>query len=262
MNPLTVALLWLARGAAWLGLGVFILVVLALVVLMLALLVPFRFSGRLSGSVPTNGGTAGDLDGGTEAGPDAAVAGWQVHLQWGGPLVQVGAGSGQSGTRLRVLGRRIAQGDRSGRGAGRPQKKSPRKAPGIPLRHWLNRDVFREAALLLKRVWSSLHLRARGDLVLGFEDPSLTGLTAAAMAVVPSVAASDLKVRLDFTRPILEGWGEVEGRGCLGSLVWDLALALLSKPVRRIWGNRFRRWVAGITRRRSGASRRRSRLAD
>lgn len=241
MTVLFVAGLWLARVALGLGVAVLALLALALVVLLLVLVLPFRFSGRWSRP-------RASPESGVEI--DEAAAQWQLHLQWGGPLVQAEAGSGRNGLQVRFLGRAVSQRPQ-GRGKprrppkparpARPPKAGRRGKGGFSWREWLSRGVLDQGVLLLKRVWHSLHLRVQGDLALGFEDPSLTGLLAAVRAVLPSGLAPDLYLSLDFSRPVLEGWVEAGGHGNLASVVWALILGLFSRPVRRIWMNWLRR---------------------
>lgn len=260
MTLLSLAALGLARIALGLGLAALALLALALVVLLLVLVLPFRFSGRWSRprASPESGET------------DEAAAQWQLHLQWGGPLLQAEAGSGRDGLQVRLLGRAVSQRHQERGKTRRPPKPArPARRPkagrrgrgGFDLREWLNRGVLDQGVLLLKRAWHSLHLRVQGDLVLGFEDLSLTGLLAAVRAVLPAGLAPDLYLRLDFSRPVLEGWVEAGGRGNLASVVWALILGLFSRPVRRIWMNGIKRRSSRLLRWRPGPLRGRGSLA-
>lgn len=249
MAALSLAALWLARIALGLGLALLALLVLALVLLLLALVLPFRFSGRWSR--PRASPEQGDGDG--------APAYWQLHVQWGGPLLQADLGSEGGGFLLRLLGRALsqrAQGRGRRGGSHRPGRsarahRAPRRGDGgASWREWLNRGVWEQGVLLLKRLWRSLHLEFQGDLVLGLEDPSLTGMLAAARAVPPWGVAPDLHLTLDFSRPVLEGWVEARGHGSLAGMTWALLQALFSRPVRRIWTGQIRRSIRRMLRRR------------
>ena len=254
MTVLSVAALWLARIALGLGLAAVALLAVVLVLLLVTLVLPFRFSGRWSRprSTPEDG-----EDG------DAVPAAWQLHLQWAGALLQVDAGSGRDGVEVRFLGRRQFPRPRRRDKPAKPPKPGEKRwrGRGVSWREWLNRGVLDQGLLLVKRVWLSLHLQVRSDLVLGFEDPSLTGLLAALRAVLPSGIAPGLHVSLDFTRPVLEGWVEAAGHGRLGSLVWAPILGFFSRPVRRIWMNLLRQWLSKVIRRRLRRLGARGRLA-
>lgn len=221
MGVLVTVLSWLMLALSWVALALLVLVGLLLLLLTVVLLVPLRFWGRLA-----------------REGPDAATK-WGLHLDWGRWLLQVDARLGQPGAAVRVVGMRARLGRRGSERPSKPRRRGVvrpgRRRSSIPWREWLQRNLLHEGLLLLKRVWRSLHLEIRGDLVVGFEDPSLTGLLSAAMAATPASIAPELAMRLDFTRGAFEGWVEVEGRGRLGSLVWAAIRAVLSKPARRIW---------------------------
>lgn len=245
----SLAAFWLVRVVLGLGLALLALLALALVLLLLVLALPFGFSGRWFRPWASP----------EQEDADAAPAHWQLHLQWGGPLLQADVGSDGNGFRARLLGMPLSK-NAQGRGKpGRPPRpdrggraqKVPRRGDGLAWREWLNRGVWEQGVLLLKRVWRSLHLELQSDLVLGFEDPSLTGMLAAARAALPSGIAPNLRVSLDFSRPVLEGWVEARGYGSLAAVVWALLRAFFSRPIRPIWMKRLRRHVRRIFRRKA-----------
>ncbi len=93
-----------------------------------------------------------------------------------------------------------------------------------------NRKVFallwRQVKALLRHV---LPRKARGRLVLGFEDPAVTGQVLAACSVFYALYGDDLTVTPDFEDPVIDGELEIKGRVRLGVIAVLAARVLIDR---------------------------------
>lgn len=247
-----------AKAAAWLLPGL-------LGLLLLALCIPLRARGRVEdidlrefapedgGAAPSRGATA---SGG--AAPSGGAAGrWSLEADWlwGAVQFHLRGGAGRPAVQeLRVLGFRRqerTEGDGESRAARRrgrreearrhkPKSRRPRRRGGTVR---LVRALAAEAGWFLPRLWRALGLQLSGDLVYGFPDPFLTGMSQAALALMPWPGG--LRLTPDFSQGRLSG--SVQGR----AMVYPIAFALLlvrtafRPAVRELWRPRLRsalRW--------------------
>lgn len=100
------------------------------------------------------------------------------------------------------------------------------------------RELLPEARRLIAKLWRSLHLDARGELIYGFDDPAILGWCEGLRSVVPWPAG--LRLEPDYTQARLEGWAELRST-TYPIRVAGLALGtLFRRPLRRIWWKRIR----------------------
>ncbi len=89
-------------------------------------------------------------------------------------------------------------------------------------------EVFK----FIGRIWPK---KIRGDLIYGFEDPSITGRVLAALSFIYPFTKNDLKVRPDFEHPVICGKLLFCGRIYLFSLVGFLWNLFWCKAVRQTY---------------------------
>jgi hypothetical protein len=225
-GPDLVPTLALALAAARvLAVAAALVVLLALALAAALLLVPLRLRARL------------DL---------GASPGWEARLGWAFGLVRAGArGSipGRAQTDVTLAGRRIAARQCPGRqrpAAGprrlrRPKPAGPPDPPRRPRHHAVDAPglvaAIPAAATAVGRVLRSLRLRLRGRVSCGFEDPCLNAEAWTLATIVPPVRG--LAMDVDFVRPGLRGWVEVEARLLPVAVVVAALAALRSRDLRR-----------------------------
>lgn len=192
---------------------------------LLLIFVPFGFSGALDLRVRPDPEAEYGYEG---------HARWRVLLTWGGILLRLLLqGSWLTLTARRVtllglpLGRKQAK--------RRPRKRlKPKRRPARPLSRGDLMVYVREGRRLAAQLWRLLRIRVKGDIAFSFDDPALTGMACAALALPP--AGSGLRFWPDFGEPYLEGQVEVTGRVLGYQIVGAILAALWRKPIRqRLW---------------------------
>lgn len=189
-----------------------------LILLLAVLFVPFRVAARVDGidltELPPEDGD--ELD---EVDTDDATS-WEVRADWLWGLLQFRTGVGSDDAmvqELRVFGIRrslamkrkkekaMPSDGRRGRGRADAGKKAKRRRSrsnaGLPLE--LGLAFLSEAPWFVPRLWRALGVRIKGDLVYGFPDPFLTGMSQAIMAHVPN--SPDLRLTPDYVQGRLTG---------------------------------------------------------
>lgn len=187
------------------------------------LLAPLSFRGRAEGYFRPDDGEWGGW------------ARWEAEVRWGGVVWRMRLRGTHLGLEEKVItfcGVRLTRRKRAARKPARtkPKKKARRSVSPAEIRSYV-----REAVRLVRRLTAALRLRLEGQVRFGFEDPSLTGLTLGALAVVGKPAG--LHLQADWLVPGLEGWGTVRGR--IHGI--EVALALWAAYWRSPLGHRLRR---------------------
>lgn len=182
---------------------------------------------------------------------------WQADIRWGWVLVRLaltGDGARVAGGRIELAGIGIGLGGGGGRRRGiRPEAESqskaaskakaarkarPRKKARPRLTAALIRDLLREGRRTLARIWRMLGLRISGEVMYGFPDPALTGITLGALHA--GLKPRALKVTPEFLDPCVRGRVEGEARFVLAQGLAALIALAFARPVRRLWMPKIR----------------------
>lgn len=231
-------------------LGVLLWVVAGIAaVVLLALCLPLRVAGSVSG-----------LDMSELAGTNLEETAWRLSVRGLLGLVALeGSKEPQEAPRVQV---RLAGISRPIQGGGSPRRRKERQRPpaqaarkrqGRRTLSWRDvRSLLPELRVLLARLWRSLGLQARGDLVYGFDDPYVTGWCEALRAVVP--VPRELKIMPDFLGARLAGWAELRMTIYPIRVAGVLVATFFRRGVLRVWWPRLK---ARLARPRRGRGRQR-----
>jgi hypothetical protein len=219
-------------------LAVLLWIVLAIIGLLLVLIaavlfLPVDFGLRLDVSLRPDDESEWGISG---------SARWSANLRWGWwlfTLLAAGDGLTVSELSTRLFGLRLRA---------RRRERAPEKTPGKKKqKQWPSlsdlRSFAQEGLRLVQRLIAAMRLRLRGDLVFGFSDPSVTGMTLAAVSVTGT--PGELRLHPDWLDPHFEGWLEAEGR----IYGYEVGAALWTAYWRSPLGDRLRKRLRGIFKR-------------
>ena len=114
-----------------------------------------------------------------------------------------------------------------------PTKKKVSRSTGS-ISTYINRQLFAAVKVVLRKLVQSLHLNLNLSGTYGFDDPSLTGVTAGLIAAIFGKSAS-IELKPDFTEAVVDVKGSIRGWFIPLQIVVICIVFSLSKPVRAIW---------------------------
>lgn len=102
----------------------------------------------------------------------------------------------------------------------------------------LVRAAVSELPWFVRRLWHTISMRIKGDLVYGLFDPAMTGLSQALLATLP--APAELKLTPDFGYARLNGWVEGSVTVYPSKMIVVGMQAMLRPAIRRQWWSHLR----------------------
>lgn len=175
---------------------------------------------------------------GGEYGEYAHGLSFKGRVGWAGGLLgfKITYSEGNLNLVLQILGlnkiltprdSRTPRGKKPSREKGRPQS-------GGSILSIINRQLFSAVSVFLGRLVRALHLDLKLSGRYGFDDPCLTGMSAAIIAVL-NRGGSSVDLNPDFSGETVEIRGSIRGWFIPLHILVIALVFLLKKPVRAVW---------------------------